>query len=52
MKMKLTNISYENNFIVTTVNKEYQAKYVIIATGTNRVRPNIKGIKEFVRKRC
>ena len=44
---EVTNISYENNFIVTTVNKEYQAKYVIIATGTNRVRPNIKGIKEF-----
>lgn len=44
---EVTNISYENNFIVTTVNKEYQAKYVIIATGANRVRPNIKGIKEF-----
>ena len=44
---EVTNISYENNFIVTTVNKEYQAKYVIIATGTNRVTPNIKGIKEF-----
>lgn len=44
---EVTNISYENNFIVTTVNKKYQAKYVIIATGTNRVRPNIKGIKEF-----
>ena len=44
---EVTNIEYENNFVVTTVNKKYQTKYVIIATGTNRVRPNIKGIKEF-----
>ena len=44
---EVTNIEYENNFVVTTVNKKYETKYVIIATGTNRVRPNIKGIKEF-----
>ena len=46
-KDEVTNISFEENFIVRTVNNEYQAKYVIIATGTNRVAPKIKGIKEF-----
>lgn len=30
-----------------TVNSCYQAKSVILATGTNRVTPNIKGIREF-----
>ena len=44
---EVTNISFENNFVVTTANSEYEAKYVIIATGTNRRTPNIKGIKEF-----
>lgn len=44
---EVTNISFENNFVVTTVNSEYEAKNVIIATGTNRKTPNIKGIKEF-----
>lgn len=44
------NISYaenENNFLVTTVNSEYESKNVVIATGTNRMIPKIKGIKEF-----
>ena len=44
---EVTNISYENHFIVTTVNREYEASYVILATGTNRIAPNIKGIREF-----
>lgn len=44
---EVTNISFENNFIVTTVNRQFESKYVIIATGTNRKTPNIKGIKEF-----
>ena len=47
VKDEVTNINLENNFIVTTVNREYEAKYVIIATGTNRTAPNVKGIKEF-----
>lgn len=46
-KDEVTNISFEENFIVRTVNNEYQAKYVIIATGTNRVAPKVKGLKEF-----
>lgn len=44
---EVTNIEYNDYFKVTTVNKEYESKYVILATGTNRTRPNIKGIKEF-----
>lgn len=44
---EVTNISLEKNFIVTTVNREYESKNVIIATGTNRSAPNIKGIKEY-----
>lgn len=44
---EVTNISFEKNFIVTTVNREYESKNVIIATGTNRNAPNIKGIKEY-----
>lgn len=44
---EVTNISFDKNFIVTTVNNEYESKYVIIATGTSRKTPNIKGIKEF-----
>lgn len=46
-KDEVTNISFEKNFIVRTVNSEYEAKYVIIATGTNRAAPKVKGIKEF-----
>ena len=44
---EVTNISYEENFVVTTANRQFESKYVIIATGTNRKTPNIKGIKEF-----
>ena len=46
-KDEVINISFDKHFIVTTVNREFEAKKVIIATGTNRMAPNIKGIKEF-----
>lgn len=46
-KDEVTSISFEKNFIVRTVNSEYEAKYVIIATGTNRTTPKVKGLKEF-----
>ena len=46
-KDEVTNIAFDKNFIVRTVNKEYEAKYVIIATGTNRTAPKVKGLKEF-----
>lgn len=44
---EVTNISFEQHFTITTVNSEFEAKNVIIATGTNRVTLNIKGVKEF-----
>lgn len=44
---EVTNVSYSENFVVTTANREYEAKNVILATGTNRQVPPIKGIKEF-----
>ena len=47
---EVTNIEYSENdkkFIVTTVNNEFETKNVILATGTNRMSPKIKGIKEF-----
>ena len=47
---EVTNIEYNENdkkFIVTTVNNEFESKNVILATGTNRMSPKIKGIKEF-----
>ena len=44
---EVTNISYDSNFVVTTANRMYEAKFVILATGTNRMVPQIKGIKEF-----
>ena len=47
VKDEVTNISFEKHFIVRTVNSEYETKYVVIATGTNRAAPKIKGIKEF-----
>ncbi len=40
-------LNYLENFEVETVNSQYTAKSVILATGTNRVTPNIKGIQEF-----
>ena len=45
---EVTNLTYDGeNFVITTANREYKSKYVILATGTNRKTPNIKGIKEF-----
>ena len=38
---------YEKSFIITTANKEYKSKAVIIATGNKKTAPNIKGVKEF-----
>ena len=44
---EVTNISFDKYFTITTVNNEFEAKNVIIATGTNRATANIKGLKEF-----
>lgn len=37
----------ENGFNVVTVNREYTAKTVILATGSKKNKPKIKGIEEF-----
>lgn len=44
---EVMNISYNENFIVETLNFEYETKIVVIATGNSRKKSNIKGIKEF-----
>ncbi len=44
---EVMQIDYGKNFIVKTLNYEYEAKTIIIATGSNRKVANIKGIKEF-----
>lgn len=44
---EVVQIEYENNFIVKTLNHNYESKTVILATGSSRKAPNIKGIKEL-----
>ena len=46
---EVVNIQYiqDNEFEVETVNSKFNSKSVVLATGTNRVTPNIKGIKEL-----
>lgn len=44
---EVVSVQLEEKFEVETVNFHYQAKSVILATGTNRMVPPIKGIKEF-----
>ncbi len=40
-------INFNENFEVIATNNTYFSKTVILATGTSRKEPNIKGIKEF-----
>ncbi len=47
IKDEVLNIKKQNNFEIETVNSKYETKTVILATGTSRNTPNIKGIKEF-----
>lgn len=44
---EVISLSYGENFEVETVNSSYKARTVILATGSNRITPNIKGIREF-----
>ncbi len=44
---EVVSVQLEEKYEVETVNSHYQAKSVILATGTNRMVPPIKGIKEF-----
>lgn len=47
---EVLSINYNNNFIITTDNNEYESKTVILSTGANRPLPHIKGLKEFENK--
>lgn len=44
---EVVSLTYTENFEINTVNLNYIAKSVILATGANRLTPNIKGIREF-----
>lgn len=44
---EVIDVKYEENYKVFTRNNEYESKSLIIATGTNRKTPLIKGIKEL-----
>jgi len=44
---EVLGISYFDKFVVTTRENEYHADSVVIATGTSRSTPKIKGLKEF-----
>lgn len=46
-KEEVVSISYQENFEVKTRDYIYIGKTVLLATGTSRNTPNIKGIKEF-----
>ena len=46
-KEEVMQIEHEETFTVKTLNNVYEAKTVILATGSNRKTLNIKGIKEF-----
>lgn len=46
-KEEVMQIEYDTNFKVKTLNHIYEAKTVILSTGSNRKTINIKGIKEF-----
>ena len=44
---EVISLLYGESFEIETVNSSYKARAVILATGSNRITPNIKGIREF-----
>lgn len=40
-------LSYDNDFIIRSKDNEYRARSVVIATGSNRIAPKIKGFLGF-----
>lgn len=44
---EVLDISYDGTFTVTTKTEEYSADGIVIATGTSRATPRIKGLKEL-----
>ena len=47
IKDEVINISFNTTYTVETVNNSFNTKKIIIATGSSRKTPNIKGVKEF-----
>ncbi len=47
IKDEVTGLNYDGNFIVSTKNRSFTSKSVLIATGTVKNKPKIKGLKEF-----
>lgn len=44
---EVLSIAWKNDFKITTKKQEIEAKAVVLATGTSRVKPKIKGIEEY-----
>ena len=44
---EVVSIIYDETFTIETNQNKYESKAVLLATGTNRMQPQIKGIKEF-----
>lgn len=44
---EVVGLSYNNKLTVITKNGEYEADSVVLATGTSRTTPKIKGLKEY-----
>ncbi len=44
---EVLSISYDDNFKIETNKEKYEAKVVLLATGTNRIAPNIENLKKF-----
>lgn len=44
---EVVSIFYDKTFTIETNQEKYESKAVLLATGTNRIAPKIKGLKEF-----
>ena len=44
---QVVNLGYDGDFIINTKDKAYKARSVVIATGSNRTAPKIKGFSGF-----
>jgi len=44
---EVLGLSYNGNFIVQAKNNEYETKSIILATGSSRVTPRIKGLEKY-----
>lgn len=44
---EVVGLSFEDKFVVTTKNESYKADIVVIATGSSRTAPPVKGLKEL-----